>query len=423
MKLVVNPSPLRGTIDVPGSKSHTIRALVIAALAEGRSEIEAPLDSSDTRAAVEGCRALGAKIETGDAWIVEGTGGSLAIADNVIDVGNSGTTLYVLLSAAALVNGCTVFTGDEQIRRRPARPLIDALNSLGAEVVSTRDNGMCPIVVRGPMTGGRAEVRAVTSQYVTSLLLNCPLSDGQTEIVVTELNEQPYVEMTLDWLSRQGIEVRHDSLDRFVVPGRQRYRPVQRRIPADFSSATFFLVAAAVTDADVLLRGLDMEDTQGDKAVVHMLGDMGAGIDAESGQVRITRQALEGREIDMNATPDALPAMAVAGCFATGTTKLLNVPQARVKETDRITVMREELSKMGARVEELEDGLIVHQAELVGARVNGRGDHRVVMALAVAGLAAKGVTEIETAEAIDVTFPSFVNLMRSLGASIEMVEN
>jgi len=422
MKLIVKPSSLQGEIDIPGSKSHTIRAVMISTLAQGRSKIEAPLDSSDTRAAVEGCRALGAKIETGETWTVEGTGGELRIPDDVIDVGNSGTTLYVLLGAAALVDGRTVFTGDEQIRRRPAQPLIDALNALGADVVSTRGNGMCPIVVKGPITGGRAEVRAVTSQYVTSLLLNCPLGRVTTEIVVTELNEQPYIEMTLDWLSRQGVEVQYDSLDHFVVPGGQQYRPVRRRIPADFSSATFFLAAAAAVGGDVRLNGLDMNDTQGDKAVVHMLADMGAGIDIRPGQIRVAHKALQGRDLDMNATPDALPAMAVAGCLAKGTTRLLNVPQARVKETDRIAVMHEELAKMGAQIEELDDGLIVRESALRGARVDGHGDHRVVMALAVAGLAAKGTTEIDTAEAIRVTFPNFVTLMRTLGANIEMIQ-
>jgi len=422
VKLIVKSSQLRGEVLVPASKSHTIRALVIASLADGVSEIANPLDSLDTRAAVDACRSLGGRITTGDLWQVEGVAGRVAPPADVIDVKNSGTTLYFMMSAAALADGAAVLTGDASIRSRPAGPLLDALTGLGVDAFSTRGNGCAPIVVRGPMKGGKTRIAAVSSQFLSSLLLSCPLAPAASEIEVTQLNEAPYVRMTLDWLNRRGIRYEEREFQWFRIPGGQRYHGFQRQVPGDFSSATFFLVAAAVTDSDLRLLGLDMDDAQGDKEVVRMLEAMGAAVVVGTSEIRIRRGELKGVELDLNATPDALPALAVAGCLAEGETRLVNVAQARLKETDRIAVMTSELRKMGARIEERPDGLVIQGGSLRGARVSGHDDHRVVMALAVAGLAAKGTTVIDTAEAAAVTFPSFVQLMTGLGASMTAEE-
>jgi len=394
--------------------------VAIASLAAGNSTIRVPLDSNDTRAAVDAYRALGAEIALdSDAWRVSGTGGDLRVPENVIDVRNSGVTLRTGMGSCALLReGLAVMTGDEQIRRRPAGPLAASLNDLGANVRSTRGTGAAPFVVEGRLRGGETCIEAVTSQYLSALLINCPLADGDTLLRVPVLNEAPYVEITLDWIGRQGITFEHDDLREFRLPGGQQYQPVDRAIPADFSSATFFLGAGALGDNDVLLRGLDMTDTQGDKAVVDYVRQMGAQVEETPEGIRLRAGDLTGCELDLNATPDALPTMAVLGCFAKGATRLVNVPQARVKETDRITVMSAELARLGARVEELEDGLVVHQSNLTGAEVQGHGDHRVVMALAVAGCAITGTTIIHGAEAAAVTFPEFADSMAALGASI-----
>ena len=420
MKLICRQSRLQGEVQIPGSKSHTIRAVAIASLAAGDSTIRVPLDSNDTRAAVDAYRALGAEIALdSDAWRVSGTGGDLRAPENVIDVRNSGVTLRTGLGSCALLReGLAVMTGDEQIRRRPAGPLAASLNDLGANVRSTRGTGAAPFVVEGRLRGGETSIEAVTSQYLSALLINCPLADGDTLLRVPLLNEAPYVEITLDWIGRQGITFEHDDLREFRLPGGQQYQPVDRAIPADFSSATFFLGAGALGDNDLLLRGLDMADTQGDKAVVDYVRQMGAQVEETPEGIRVRAGDLTGCELDLNATPDALPTMAVLGCFAKGATRLVNVPQARVKETDRITVMSAELARLGARVEELEDGLVVHQSNLTGAEVEGHGDHRVVMALAVAGCAIPGTTIIHGAEAAAVTFPEFADSMVALGASI-----
>ncbi|MFW5870690.1 MAG: 3-phosphoshikimate 1-carboxyvinyltransferase, partial [Candidatus Sumerlaeota bacterium] len=225
MHLVAQKSQLHGDVKIPGSKSHTIRGLVLATLADGKSRLRDPLDSLDTRAAVEACRKFGAIINTDDpkGWTIEGIDGKPWVPADVIDVKNSGTTLYVMLAMAALGReGWSVFTGDEQIRRRPAEPLIRSLEDLGAEIISTRGDGMCPLVVRGPLEGGETLVEGVTSQYVSAILLNAPFSEGDTEMRVDPVNEKPYIQMTLDWMRAVGLDV-EDEQDFFAfkMPGGQ----------------------------------------------------------------------------------------------------------------------------------------------------------------------------------------------------------
>jgi len=422
MKIIVEKSTLKGEVEIPASKSHTIRAVSIGLLADGTSEIINPLESFDTTSCMNAARALGASIEWSENLLIEGTGGKLKVAEDIIDVGNSGTTMNVMVGVASLLDGWSVFTGDDQTRSRPMQPLINSLNELGAKAFSTRENGLPPVVVRGVLKGGKTTIECKSSQYLTSLLISCPLAEKDTEIDVPLLNEKPYVEMTMRWLDKQKIKYEHKDMKNFYIKGGQKYKAFQERIPSDFSSATFFLCAAAILDADITLIGLDMNDSQGDKAIVKMLEEMGAKVEIATNKIRIKRGNLIGREFDLNATPDALPALAVVGCFAKGTTKLLNVPQARLKETDRIKVMCEELTKMGANIKELPDGLIISESKLKPAELDGHYDHRIVMALAIAGMAVDGKTTVDTVESVSITFPNFVELMQHLGAKISTEE-
>jgi 3-phosphoshikimate 1-carboxyvinyltransferase len=242
-------------VQIPASKSHTVRAIAIGSLASGTSVVTSPLVSADTLSATEVYKGLGAAISIGDEWTIKGIGGVPGVPDNVLDVGNSGTTLYIAMGTAGLIDGYSVFTGDHQIRSRPAGPLLDALAGLGVEGFSTRGNGNPPLVIKGPMRGGQAELDgSKTSQYLTSLLLNCPLADGDTEILVKNATERPYIDMTLAWLDDQGVRYERDGYDKFYVPGRQQYYAFAKSIPGDFSSATFFLCAAAVTGRRVFHR-------------------------------------------------------------------------------------------------------------------------------------------------------------------------
>jgi len=408
---------------MPGSKSHTIRAVAIASLAEGDSIIESPLSSADTLSAVSCYRRLGAQIQCETNWRITGTAGRVRVPDDIIDVGNSGTTLrFALGSAALLAEGAAVFTGDHQIRNRPVGALLASLNDLGAHCFSTRSTGKAPVVVQGTLTGGQTNIEAVTSQYLSSLLINTPLAARDSIIEVAKLNEQPYVEMTLKYLDEQKIDYTNENFQRFRIKGGQSYRGFEKRIPADFSSATFFLCAGAILQGPLTLEGLDFNDPQGDKAVVDFLRRMGADIKIEGSTVTIKQSGLKGIDIDLNATPDALPAMAVTACFAQGTTRLYNVPQARLKETDRIAVMAQQLQAMGADITEQPDGLTIQPAQLHAADLQGYGDHRVVMALSLAGMAVEGETIIDTAESVAVTFPDFFTLMQSVGAEMRLIQ-
>jgi 3-phosphoshikimate 1-carboxyvinyltransferase len=424
MKLIAKKSKLQGKVLIPGSKSHTIRAVAIASLASGQSLIHNPLDSSDTQSAVACYRALGAGIDTSapKLWEITGTGGKITPPSEIIDVGNSGTTLRIAMGSAALgqADRSITFTGDEQIQTRPVGPLMEALNELGAKCTSLKNKGMVPVEITGKLTGGKTSIAATTSQFLSSLLLCTPLAPEDTEIDVTLLNEPGYVQMTLDWLDKQQIEYENQQMRKFKIKGNQKYKAFDATIPADFSSATFFLCAAAICAEEVTLLGLDFSDSQPDKAVVDYLKAMGANINISSDAVTVKAAPLKGTELDMNKTPDALPAMAVTAAFAEGTTKLLNVPQARSKETDRIKCMAEELKKMNVDVEETADGLIIDGGRPKPAEMHGWADHRIVMALSLAGLSTADQCVIDTAEAINVTFPSYVELMKNLGANMEV---
>ena len=423
---------------MPASKSHTIRGLLIAAFAEGTSRLIRPLASRDAlscRAAVE---ALGAEVrDDGGDWIVRGFGTQprprprLAAGGVNIDVGNSGTTLYLAAAMAALGPGPVRFDGDHQIRRRSAAPLLAALRAMGASAESLNEEGCAPFTITGPLGPGPVEVECPVSQYLSALLLAAPLipgkngegpeGGGSTEIQVLTLNEAPYVGITLDWLDFQNIRYEKRGWERFGVPAGQSYTPFERVVPADWSSAGFFLAAAAISGGELTLEGLDLNDSQGDKAVLGMLERMGCRHQVVNGGIRIIGAPLKGAVLDLNDTPDALPVMAATACFAEGETRIENVPQARMKETDRIAVMTEQLGRLGADVRELPEGMVIRGRRgkpgapaLKGARVDGRGDHRVVMALAAASLGCEGEVLIDGAEASEITFPGFFELLETI---------
>jgi 3-phosphoshikimate 1-carboxyvinyltransferase len=421
VRLKINKTILQGKIRIPASKSHTIRAVALAGVAEGKTVLKNPLLSADTISCIEGIQEFGAVVAQGNTLEITGTGGLPKPDCKKIDVGNSGTSLRILTGLASLADFPILFDGDSSIRQRPMMPLLSALENLGASVQST--DGKCPFTITGPIRGGCTTVNGISSQFLTSLLLACPLASGDTEIVAENLHEKPYVEMTLDWLRKLNISFEQNGLDWFRIPGGQKYQAFQRSIPADFSSATFVACAAAVTGSEILIKGLDFSDHQGDKEIFNFLLNMGAQIRHVQEGVVVKGGELRGTDIDMNNTPDALPVFAVVGCCAKGTTRLLNVAQARYKECDRISAVAAELSKMGAEIEELKDGLIIHQSKLKGCEVHGYHDHRMVMALSVAGMMAEGETFVDTAESIRITYPGYLEDMKAIGARMEIPEN
>jgi 3-phosphoshikimate 1-carboxyvinyltransferase len=417
----VERSSISGEVYAPPSKSYTHRAILITALGPG-GVVKRPLLSADTKATISASEAFGASVQfqSDGSLKIEGMAGEPKTPDDVINVLNSGTTLRFSSAVAALTDGA-ILTGDGSIRSRPNGPLLSALNELGARSFSIKGNGKAPLVVQGKMRGGKAELDgSVSSQFLSALLIAAPLASGETMVRIKgELKSRPYAEITLDMLKDAGAKVESKESE-FRMPGNQRYRLKDYTVPGDFSSASYPLAAAAVTGSKVTVRGV-LPSRQGDAAILDILERMGSRVswDRSTGDLRIEGGELEGIEVDAGATPDLVPTVAVLGALARGRTVVKNAEHVRHKETDRIHAMAVELSKMGAKIEERPDGLVIEGGELHGAQLHGYHDHRIVMALAVAGMAA-GETRIDTAESVDVSYPGFFQEMTRIGANVSL---
>ncbi|WP_305064502.1 3-phosphoshikimate 1-carboxyvinyltransferase [Methanococcoides sp.] len=426
MKVTVGRSGVHGEIFAPPSKSYTHRAITVAALSK-ESIIHRPLISADTQSTIKACEMLGAYIEKdGDKLLISGIDGEPQTPDNVIDVGNSGTTLRFMTAVSALGQGTTVLTGDNSIRSRPNGPLLNVLNDLGVQSISTRGNGCAPIVVTGGLKGAIAKIDgSISSQFISALLLACPLTKNSTTLSIKgELKSKPYIDVTLDILEKAGAEIyleENHSL-KFIIPGSQKYRLKEYTVPGDFSSASYLLAAAAMTDTKIKVNNL-YPSMQGDIAIIDILKEMGANIywNKEEGTVEVNGGKLHGITMDAGATPDLVPTVAVLGAVAEGETVITNAEHVRYKETDRLHAMALELNKMGISTSEEKDKLTIKGGELKGAEVHGWHDHRIVMSLTLAGMIA-GNTTIDTAEAIFISYPNFFDSMRSIGADVILSE-
>ncbi|MFB6090716.1 MAG: 3-phosphoshikimate 1-carboxyvinyltransferase [Halobellus sp.] len=430
MDVTISQSRVAGRVRAPPSKSYTHRAILAAGYGSD-AVVADPLVSADTRATMRAVEAFGGSIErAGDdsRLSVSGFEGRPEVPDDVVDCANSGTTTRLVTACGGLADGLCVFTGDESLRSRPQGPLLDAVRQLGGRAESTRRNGQAPLVVGESMDGGAVSIPGdVSSQYITALLMAGAVTDEGIDVELeTELKSAPYVDITIEVLADFGVDAEATD-EGFSVPGGQSYAPEggEYAVPGDFSSMSYLLAAGAVAAAEgetVLVEGA-RPSAQGDSAIVGILESMGAEIDwdRDAGEIAVPRASLSGTTVDVGDTPDLLPTIAVLGAVADGDTVIENCEHVRYKETDRVSAMADELEKMGASVTEAQDRLTVHggDTDLVGARVDGRADHRIVMSLAVAGLVADGETTIEGGEHVDVSFPNFFDAMASLGASVE----
>ena len=420
MKLTVKKSELTGSIAVSGSKSHTIRGIVAALVSDGKCILHAPLESEDTLATLDAAELLGAKVTRfSDRWEITGTGKKFKDPGKTIDMKNSGTGLRLLSGMCALQDFRIAFDGDSSLRTRKMSTLLESFAGLGAKFDAP--TGKCPFSLCGPVRGGKTTADGESSQFLSSLLLSLPLAENDSVIDLPFLNEQPYVGITTSWMDHLGLKYRHTpDLLHWEIPGKQHIKAFEKTIPADFSTAAFPLIAGILCGKGVMIENLDFNDPQGDKKVFDFAEKLGAVLHHGKTLTVSPGAKLTGTELDLNSTPDALPILAVAGAFASGTTKLLNVPQARIKETDRIAIMAQELAKLGIKVQELPDGLIIHGGKMHGGTGNSNGDHRIAMAFAVAGLAADEPVTINDAECAGVSYPGFFDDFRKLGANFTL---
>ncbi len=421
MDLIVERSEgLSGTVKAPPSKSYTHRAVIVASLAAGRSMIADPLVSEDTLSSLRACRAFGVRIhEEAQGWVVHGSGGALETPEDVIDVGNSGTTLRIMTSVAGLAENYTVFTGDESLRKRPMQPLLDALRPLGVTAVSSRMNGLPPIIVRGGFRGGETSIDGrVSSQFISSILIAAPLSGGVELSVEGEFISRPYVDMTLDVMGRFSVPVNYSDGIFTVEPS--VYRAVDYTVEGDYSSASYLAGAAAVAGGEVRIQNLFRDSKQGDMLILDILKDMGADVRRGDDHAVVSSTGeLEGVSVDLHNAPDLLPTVAVLGAIAEGRTEIRGVEHARYKETDRIGTCAAELKALGLQVRELKDGMII-QGDITGKTVKSHGDHRLAMAFTLIGLR-RGI-RIKDGDVFSVSFPDFIEKMNSLGCRLRLAE-
>ena len=460
MDVIAERQTLSGHIHVPGSKSHTIRALILATLAEGRSVIHNPLPSADCLSTAAAVPLIGAEVDLdlntegvcGSTWIVDGAGRHIHLPDDVVNVGNSGSLLYFMAPVAATLDGWSVFTGDESIRRRPVDHVVDVIRQMGGDAAVTQPGSKCcPLLVKGPVSRAHRIITegSVSSQYITGLMLAALRMTEPMEIELTNPKETPYLTMTQKWLETVGAGVSiSDDFHHISVQPPAEFRGFECTIPSDWEAVAFPLIAALLTDSEVVIENIDGSGTQGDDAIVGILQSIGADIVwnredktitvrggkmAGDGIGRLSTEKLPQNELHvaMSAFPDAVCALAVIACFTEGTVVLEDAAVCRRKETDRIAVLKKELAELGADVEEGEDFLLVHghsplladgstnpAFSLHGGICESYGDHRIAMAMACLGLGLPVDEQVivHNAECCAVSFPHFFEEMNKIGS-------
>jgi len=412
ISIPVCDKPLSATIRPPGSKSITNRALVCAALAEGTSHLTGVLDSEDTRVMVDGLRQLGLHVEhdiDNATTRVEGCRGKLPKSRAELFVANSGTTMRFLTAMVSLGAGSFRIDGIERMRERPIGDLVDALNALGANIVCESPNRCPPVAIEASgLAGGEVTIRGdISSQYLSGLLMAAPLAKSDTQIrIAGELVSKPYVEMTLTVMRSFGATAESNDLQSFLIPGEQTYEACNYPIEPDASAASYFWAAAAIAGGSVTVECLSQGSLQGDVAFCECLAKMGCQVDYGADAISVTGGVLRGIDVDMNAISDTVQTLAAVALFAEGPTRVRGVAHNRHKETDRIGGLATELRKLGAGVDEHEDGLTITPGERRGAEIETYNDHRMAMSLALVGLKIPGV-QILNPDCTEKTYPHY----------------
>ena len=418
MKEIKPRSTIHAAVNMPGSKSITHRAVIAAALASGWSRLENFLVCQDTLYTIKALQKLGVQMDVDeDALIIQGTEGVFPKAHTTGEfyLGNSGTSLRLLLSVVALSRGECVLTGDPRMQQRPVGDLVDSLSMLGIDAYCLNNNGCPPVQVRGTgsIKGGKTRTRGEkSSQFLSSLLLVAPCTLHGMEIEMDgPLVSSPYVELTVQIMNRFGVKVDHADLSHFWVKPEQNYQGHSFEVEGDASNASYFWAAAAVTGGTIEIKNIRGEFKQGDISFLEILESMGCRVKRTTAGVSVeSRGSLKGLEVDMNEMPDLVPTLAVLALFADGKTFIRNISHLRYKESDRLHGLAGELRRLGGKVEEMDDGLIITgERKLHGADVETYHDHRLAMSFAVAGLRVPGI-RITNEQCVNKSFPQFWHL-------------
>lgn len=411
-----------GELTLPGSKSLSNRALLLAALADGQTRLTNLLRSDDTLRMVNALRQLGVTLQISEDWLdceVTGNGGLFDCPDETtFFLGNAGTAIRPLTAILSLIDGEFVIDGDQYMRERPIGHLVDALIDLGAEISYLNKEGCPPIQLRGgSIRGGDVSLPGtISSQYLTALLMALPLAENDSVVtIVGDQVSKPYLDITIGVLNRFGVSARHDNYQKFIIPGNQSYHtPGHYMIEGDASSASYFFGAAAIGGGPVKVHGLGRSSVQGDYQFLETIEQMGAKVDRSENWTEVSGGSLKAIDVDLNHIPDAAMTIAAMALFAEGTTVIRNIYNWRVKETDRMHAMAEGLTRLGATVSATRDSIsITPPREIKAATINPYGDHRVAMSFSLASLGGVPIT-IEDPTCTEKTFPNYFDVFSSL---------
>ena len=420
MNCKVEKSKIKGKINCPSNKSYTHRGIFLASLAGNNSKVENVLLSADTKATIEACKKFGAVIEVNDSDIIVKKSIKIGINVPEINTENSGTTIRIAIGIASLFSEEIILTGDVSLQKRPMQPLLDALSSIGAKCSST--NGNPPIKIKGSIIGGDIRIPGnLSSQFISSLLISAPLTKNGINLTIEgDLVSKPYLDATIATMRKFGVSVKT------LIPYKkynitpQIYKNTTFSVPIDFSSLALLLSCTVLNGEDVVIKGSMGNLPQGDEAFIDFLEQLGVSVTINDNEIKIkSPEKLKGGKFDLRNSPDLLPPLAILSLISSKPIEIVNVKHARLKETDRIAILARELPKIGIKVYEKEDGLILESSDsLMGAKLDSENDHRLFMAFCIAGTYI-GNCIVTDSKSVEVSYPNFIEEMNRLGAKIE----
>ncbi len=419
MKCRVEKSETTGEIECPPNKSYTHRAIFIASLAMDKSIIKNVLRSKDTDATIGACKNFGVEIDDVGNDITVTSANELKIKNDTIDAANSGTTIRIAAAIASLADNKITLTGDSSLKKRPMKPLLDALESLGVQCNSSSGNP--PISVKGRIKGGKVKIPGnISSQFISALMIIAPkLESGLIIDIDGKLVSKPYIDATITTMKKFGVDVEIKTpYKKYIIP-EQNYKSTTLTIPSDFSSLALLLAAAVLLGEDLTIKASTGSMPQADEAIIDILETMGVVITLNKNIIKIkSPKKLDGGKFDLSDSPDLVPAVAILALKSSKPIEIFNVEHVRYKETDRISIIARELSKLGIKVEEKKDGLILNNSDnLNSADLNSENDHRLFMAFCIAGMYVDNCT-ISNPESVEVSYPNFISEMKRLGCKI-----
>lgn len=418
MKCKVDKSILTGVVSCPPNKSYSHRSIFLASLANGKSTLRNVLLSRDTLATVNACKAFGANIVINGSTVTVQSNGNIVPQTSEIDASNSGTTIRIATAIASLSDKTTTLTGDSSLRKRPMQPLLDALKVLGVHTTST--DGKPPVTVRGRSVGGTTHIPgSISSQFISALLIAGPkMRDGVTIDIDGELVSKPYLDATIATMQKFGVTVNTVSqYKKYQIPN-QEYKPANFVVPSDFSSMALLLSAAVLVGKNMEVDASVGDLPQGDRQMLTYLEKLGVKVNIADKITLVAPDLLNGGRFDLSNNPDLLPPLAILALKTSKPIEIYNVKHARFKETDRIAILAKELAKVGVGVTEKEDGLILEAPKsLKSAELKSSDDHRLFMAFSIVGMFI-GNCIITDPDSVDVSYPTFVEDMKKIGAKI-----